>query len=323
MRYCDLFCGCGGIASGFSQAGWKCVLAADNDAHALKIYRQNFSHPCVLHDLMFPLRDRHRLSRELAEGVVCGGPPCQDFSNCVRRGAKKKAGARAQLTICFGHRVIELLPRWVMFENVPNAANTQEFAALCVILREGGNSFEFRILYMPEFGMCQKRKRLVLLAHRGPQAAVRRAWQYVDSQKVSHAMTVREQFVAHGLPCPTRYYYYPSPSQEGQSIFHVNEVAPTMRARCRPMPETYQFVPADATHHPTDVFHLTPRHMAAIQHFPRAFQWLDGLVHNSRCIGNAVPPPLAKIIAQAITRAPPTPPQLPKRSTGTSKRTFY
>ena len=56
MKYCDLFCGCGGFASGFSDVGWACALAVDNDAHALKTYKRNFeAHKCIQHDLTLPL----------------------------------------------------------------------------------------------------------------------------------------------------------------------------------------------------------------------------------------------------------------------------
>ena len=132
MKYCDLFCGCGGFASGFSDAGWECALAVDNNAHALKTYQCNFAaHKCIQHDLTLPLPETHRLSRDLLEGVVCGGPPCQDFSSC----GKRVLGERAQLTKHFAQHVCELMPRWTIYENVPGAARTGAFRALETALR--------------------------------------------------------------------------------------------------------------------------------------------------------------------------------------------
>ena len=56
MYYCDLFSGCGGVSVGFEEAGFKCVVAVDNDKNAAAIYKENFpTHPFILHDLSLPL----------------------------------------------------------------------------------------------------------------------------------------------------------------------------------------------------------------------------------------------------------------------------
>ncbi len=44
MRVADLFCGCGGLSSGFQAAGHDIVFAADTWSRARLAYDANFDH---------------------------------------------------------------------------------------------------------------------------------------------------------------------------------------------------------------------------------------------------------------------------------------
>ncbi len=70
----ELFAGCGGMALGFKQAGFRAVLAVEWDADACETLRKNVTGrvaQCAIEEIeKFPSAD-----------VVVGGPPCQGFSN--------------------------------------------------------------------------------------------------------------------------------------------------------------------------------------------------------------------------------------------------
>lgn len=52
----DLFCGCGGMSKGLSDAGINVVLGIDIWDKAVESYNSNFDHKAYQHDLtMFPL----------------------------------------------------------------------------------------------------------------------------------------------------------------------------------------------------------------------------------------------------------------------------
>ena len=306
MKYCDLFSGCGGVSAGFQRVpNMKCVLAVDNDEHAELVYRKNFPrHRFLSHDLLHPLPDAKQLANELKEGMLIGGCPCQDFSTANHRQAKHK-GQHAELTAAFAAHIDTLRPKWVVFENVPSVARRQQFQTLVHSMQSTGYQIEHRVLCMTDFGMSQKRHRLILLAVRGRDAMLklRSAWMAIEHCKTnSRPKTVREVFVGRGLPCPSLYYYYPSPSGL-KSVFSVHEWAPTIRGRTRPLPNTYKFQPTDASHDRDHIFNLSTAHLAALQGFPNTFTFLEGrkTVHNNRLVGNAAPPPLSSMIASAIS----------------------
>ncbi len=51
MNCLDLFRGCGGFSLGFQRAGIEVLAAIDHWQEALTIYRANFDHDAILHDL--------------------------------------------------------------------------------------------------------------------------------------------------------------------------------------------------------------------------------------------------------------------------------
>ena len=305
MYYCDLFSGCGGVSVGFEEAGFTCVVAVDNDKNAAAIYKENFpTHPFILHDLSLPLSlpEGDEMRELFPDCVMCGGAPCQDFSLCGPV-EKKKLGQRARLTPAFARHVLDWMPRWVVFENVRNAQLKPQFAELMQTLQAAGYVTRHEVLLASEFGMAQKRFRLILLATRGEDAGVRLdcAWRHIHAQKVEGVLTVREQLARYQLTCPHDFFYYPAPRLRTRSIYSVDEPSPTIRGRTRPLPSTYEFQETDSTKDSEKIFNLDTRHIAALQHFPAWFRWLPNRgVVNNQCIGNAVPPVLARIIGNAI-----------------------
>ena len=49
FRVVDLFCGCGGLSSGFSLEGFEVIASVDINAIALQTYKRNFPYTQVFH----------------------------------------------------------------------------------------------------------------------------------------------------------------------------------------------------------------------------------------------------------------------------------
>ena len=128
----DLFCGAGGLSEGFHQAGFRTVLAVDQNPVAIRTYRLN--HPEVPEDrvLCEDLRDFNKDARRLRDvlgdqevDVLIGGPPCQGFSRAGwrSRGSGKRFEPGEDDRNHLYAELINLLrlvrPKVVLMENVP------------------------------------------------------------------------------------------------------------------------------------------------------------------------------------------------------------
>tara|TARA_B110000046_G_scaffold88637_4_gene96690 strand:- start:215 stop:1144 length:930 start_codon:yes stop_codon:yes gene_type:complete len=306
MRYVDLFCGAGGTSCGLAQAGWECVGAVDADAHALATYALNFpSHPTVRHDLALPLDAALVAAWRLHagdDGVLAGSSPCTDFSS-----ANPAPRDRAQLTVAFAEHAVRLRPAWVLFENVPRARHFTEFRMLVEALGAAGYGVHHGIVNALGAGVAQTRRRLILVAARGDQGgdggAARAVWERFAASLTAAPPSMAQCFAASALPCPVPYLYLQSCNEKWRkSIFSVDGPAPTVRCIIRPFRATYTFTPRDDCHDASQIFSATVAHLAALQGFPPTFRWdVGGKTAAARAVGNAVPPPLASRLAEAVT----------------------
>jgi DNA (cytosine-5)-methyltransferase 1 len=97
--------------------------------------------------------------------LLAGCAPCQPFST-HRRGADPSADSRWSLLDNFARLVRETKPDFVTMENVPGLARTEIFRNFVDSLSSDGYHVAHRIIYCPDYGLAQNRRRLVLLASR-------------------------------------------------------------------------------------------------------------------------------------------------------------
>src|SRR5690606_24755917 len=100
--------------------------------------------------------------------LICGGFPCQDLSVAGRRAGL--AGERSGLWWEFHRLVAELLPRWVLIENVPGLLSSnggRDFAAVLHGLAQLGYWWTYRVLDARHFGVPQRRRRVFIVGHLG------------------------------------------------------------------------------------------------------------------------------------------------------------
>lgn len=168
----DLFCGCGGMSWGLQQEGFKIIAGVDNNRAALKTYRVNFPTAQALEwDLSRPmvqLRDQ----LELEEGrldVLVGGPPCQGFSKNVPRGDRFLEDAKNLLVRSYMEAIEVFRPKALVMENVAEMANAFDGAfrdELLSHLDRLGYAADYHVHNAAEFGVPQRRRRVVFLANR-------------------------------------------------------------------------------------------------------------------------------------------------------------
>lgn len=110
--------------------------------------------------------------------LVVGGTPCQAWSV-----AGKRLGLddpRGRVALAYAGLIGKLLPRWIVWENVPGVYSAgkpggADFAAFVGTLAKLGYSIAYRTLNAEYFGVPQRRRRCILVGYLGdwrPAAAV-------------------------------------------------------------------------------------------------------------------------------------------------------
>ncbi len=167
----DLFCGCGGLTLGLKQAGFEVIGAVDNDNLAVKTYKVN--HPEVHvweRDIQGLTVGWVKRKLQLKKGeldLLAGCPPCQGFSTMrTLNGGYEISDERNDLIYEFLRFARELAPKAVMMENVPGLQKDKRFKKLCKELESEGYIVNQDVLDAADYGVPQRRRRLILLAGR-------------------------------------------------------------------------------------------------------------------------------------------------------------
>jgi len=155
-RVIELFAGCGGMALGFKDAGFRTVLANEWDREACDTLRANITDRvlnCAIQEIEeFPEAD-----------VVVGGPPCQGFSNL---GERVPNDPRNQLWRQYFRCIEQVLPKVFVLENVQPLLKSAEFIEITRVAKRLGYSIEGRVLNSADFGVPQTRKRAIIIGSR-------------------------------------------------------------------------------------------------------------------------------------------------------------
>jgi DNA (cytosine-5)-methyltransferase 1 len=169
----DLFAGCGGGSLGFVEAGLSAVAAVEIDGDAAAAYETNVG----IRPLTMDIRKVEGTELLRAAGLkpgectlLFGCPPCQSFTT-LRRGARSSRldRLRNSLYLDYLRLAAAVQPRHIAFENVPGMLSTRwrpRFEALLEGLTDLGYCHEWAVLDAADFGVPQRRQRILVIASR-------------------------------------------------------------------------------------------------------------------------------------------------------------
>lgn len=333
----DLFSGAGGATQGLIDAGFSVIGAVEFDSIASASYRLN--HPNVhlweqdIRDLKATTMARELNLKSGELGLLKACPPCQGFST-LAEGRIVGNDPRNELVKHTIRFVRALRPKAVLVENVPGLGRDQRSKDLLESLRRMGYNAKAYHVNAVDFGVPQKRKRLIILALRGLKTSlpeslspsdpeeprtVRQAFDQLASEVASNdplsvprilptAVLRRVEAIPVGgnrydLPPELQLDCHKKLAEEGKSgaagsyaRLRWEEPAPTMTTRCT-TPACGPFL------HPELHRALTLREAAAIQTFPASYQFVGARGDIERQIGNAVPVKMAATIAGHLLAA--------------------
>ena len=166
----DLFSGCGGASLGFKAAGFKVSGAVELDPLAAESYELNLGISPLIKDVR--ALDGQELLRtfDLRKGeLTCllGCTPCQGFSR--HRGDGAGRDPRNRLLDDFIELVLGMLPLFVAFENVPVlliGPGRWRLQQAITKLRRASYEVRTEVVQAADYGVPQKRRRLLLVASR-------------------------------------------------------------------------------------------------------------------------------------------------------------
>lgn len=316
-RLVSLFSGCGGLDLGFAQAGYQPLWANDINDDACETYAHNLGSHIEVGDVgeldlgSVPIGD-----------IVVGGFPCQDFSMIwKRRGINTDRGNLYRYLV----ELVEMQqPRVFVGENVKGLLTANRGGAVKQIRQDfadRGYEVDVDLYNFADYGVPQVRERVLLVGVRKDID-----WEYVRPQ-ATHT--------------PNTYVSSRNALRGVEKVPHNNErqrLAPKTVALLEQIPPGGNFsdVPPD---HPLYVrgmishvyrrlhpdqpsktliaaggggtwgYHydeprsLTNRERARLFGYPDDFVFLGTPTEVRRQIGNSVPPPAAKLIAEALLPA--------------------
>lgn len=336
----DLFCGVGGLSNGLKQGGLNIIAGFDIDKTCEYAYTHNNGAQFFDTDISKVTKEQVlSLFGDSKIKVLAGCAPCQPFSSYAFKN-KKKDPNKYDLLYQFGRLVEEVQPDIVTMENVPQIASfslknvLQDFVDL---LENHHYHCSVKVVYCPDYGIPQTRKRLVLLASKFGDIKLispthskdnyvtvkdvigdlppLEAGETSDTDPLHRAKSLSPlnmQRIMH-TPYGGSWKDWPKElmlechkSQNGSSFGSVygrmrwEKPAPTMTTQCTGLGN-------GRFGHPEQNRAITAREAALIQTFPQEYKFFAdeehvSIVKASRYIGNAVPPQLGFVIAQSIIR---------------------
>lgn len=337
----ELFCGCGGTSLGFEMAGFEVVLGCDIHAPSIQTFKTN--HPNCSTILGDVKKVDPYIIKELLNGrpldVIIAGVPCQGFSLNNR---KRHLEDDRNLMYKEFVRFIEILqPKVVVLENVSGMKSTGNFVTDIEedLSRAGKMTVKSQLLYAPDYGVPQKRSRLIFVGIRDEEFDFTAIKKTHGPETGKPYVTIKDAIgdLPSLKPKETKKKYKTKPFSEYQELMRQNtsnsvecHTAPNhpqdtidkikstkpgepmyskFKQRIRlawdiqsPTQVSGGIRPQFQFGHPEDARGLSIRERCRIQSFPDDFIVKGGIVQGRVQTGNAVPPLLAKAIALAIKK---------------------
>ena len=161
----DLFCGAGGLSLGLHKAGIKVKAGVDFELACEFPFEANIPKARFIHSDISLLSSEDVIQRYASNSIrlLAGCAPCQPFST-LSNGTDRKKNDKWPLLRHFGRLVEETKPQLVTMENVPVLMSQEIFKEFVRFLERNKYRVWHEIVDASEYGVPQRRKRLVLMA---------------------------------------------------------------------------------------------------------------------------------------------------------------
>ena len=348
----SLFSGAMGLDLGIEKAGFNIRVCVEKDKWAASTIRKNTQIPVICKDinevstseiLQAAGLDRHDVT------LVIGGPPCQAFSTAGKQ--RGFADFRGNVMLQYLRVVSEIQPEYFIMENVRGLQSAKlnyvpaEYAGYSAIkdvkgsafyfitseLRKLGYSISYALLNAANYGVPEKRERIVVIGHKGRRVPMpspthsesgdygTKKWNTLRScigdmeeRTDLHYIELRKQSLPFLKQLKEGQNWRDLPKEAamqamGKAYFLAGGKTGFLRRlkfdEPSPTLVTSPTMPATLLCHPTKLRPLSVEEYARIQQFPDS--WIfDGKIETIyQQIGNAVPVGLGLAIGRQVMKS--------------------
>lgn len=347
----SLFSGAMGLDLGIEKVGFKIRVCVEKDKWAAQTIRANTSIPVIERDINDVPTDEILAAAGIGRQdvtLVIGGPPCQAFSTAGKQ--KGFADFRGNVMLQYLRVVRDIMPEFFIMENVRGLQSAKlnsvpaEYAEYEPIKDVKGSAFHFMVaefrklgysishalLNAANYGVPEKRERIVVIGHRGERVPIpspthsengelgTKKWNtlrncigdmehrtdlhYTELRKRSRpymkilkeGQNRRNQPEDMAMQAMGKAYFLSGGKTGFLRRLKFDEPSPTL--------VTSPTMPATLLCHPTQLRPLSIEEYARIQQFPDSWTFNGRLETIYKQIGNAVPVGLGQAVGQQIMR---------------------
>tara|TARA_B100001540_G_C15771691_1_gene626650 strand:+ start:95 stop:1078 length:984 start_codon:yes stop_codon:yes gene_type:complete len=320
-NFIEVCAGAGGMSQGFMNAGMKPLLLLDNDkdsCHTLKVNHPDVNVQCIGMETIDVSEYTDKVD------VLCGGIPCQSWSQAGRREGVNDS--RGHLVYTFRDLVKTIKPKMFVIENVKGMTTLnkgQAFKEILDVLKcDDTYTISHQILNANDYGVAQKRERLFIIGTRKDLNL-----EYIFPTKLEYKPILQDilkdvpesvgaeysdkkkeifKLVPEGgcwvdLPENIQKEYMGNSFYSGGGkrgiAKRLSMSKPSLTLLCSPQQKQTERC------HPTELRPLNVREYARIQSFPDTFKFEGNMNSQYKQIGNAVPVNLAYHVGKSVINA--------------------
>jgi DNA (cytosine-5)-methyltransferase 1 len=336
----DIFCGIGGLSHGFIKENLNVVAGIDIDKSCKYTFESNNNSIFIPKSISnVSAEEITKLFGNAAVKVLVGCAPCQPFSSYTFKDNDKKDKDKWKLLYEFARLIKETEPDIVSMENVAQLLNFKKapvFEDFISELKDLKYFVHYEIVYCPDYGIPQNRKRLVLLASKLGEIKL-----IPKTHNKANYLTVRDAIgslpkITDGEECPNDRLHYarkltPLNKKRIQQTPYGGswkDWPDELKLEChkkdsgKSYPSVYGRMkweepsPTMTTHctgygngrfgHPEQDRAISLREASLLQTFPIDYKFFDeknkffSSIMIARQIGNAVPVRLGEVVAKSI-----------------------
>lgn len=339
----DLFCGVGGLTQGFIQENFHVSAGVDFDSTCQYAYVTNNKAQFIYKDVtILSGEELKNFFQKEKRKILIGCAPCQPFSIYNHKNNNNKErqekDTKWRLLYSFANLIESIQPEIISMENVPQLLTFNKGEVIndfVSVLHKNGYSVSYKICNAQDYGVPQRRKRLILLASKHGAIEMIPPTHNKDTYKTVKEAIGHLPKISDGEHCPTDFLHFARKlnplnkkriqatpegggwetwneslildchkKEKGRNFKSVygrmkwNDVSPTMTTYCIGISN-------GRFGHPEQDRAISLREAAIFQSFPETYDFINPQLPFSsptiaRQIGNAVPVGLARAVAVSI-----------------------